>query len=833
MRAPLSWLREYVPVPADEDARDVASRLIDAGLEVEKVEAYGHDVSGPIVVGRILDFTEETHSNGRIIRWCQVRVGEGDEDARGIVCGARNFLVGDPVVVALPGAVLPGGFEISAQKAYGHVSAGMICSARELGLGDDHTGILVLPTPLDAVPGSDALPLLGLRDSVFDISVTPDRGYCLSMRGIAREAATAYDLPLTDPADLPEPAASSPGYPVVLDDPLGCDRFVARSVSQIDPAATSPLWMRRRLQLAGMRPISLVVDVTNYVMLETGQPIHAYDQALLTGPLRARRASPGETLQTLDGVTRQLDPDDLLIADDSGPLGLAGVMGGGSTEISPLTTDIVVEAAHFDAITIARSSRRHRLSTEASRRFERGVDPCLPEAATERVAQLLADLAGASSDGGLTVLGTAAPAPVIEMPAVHPGQVAGREIAQENVVRHLQAVGCRVDGTQVLTVTPPSWRPDLRDPADLVEEVLRLEGYDTIPSTLPVAPVGRGYTRDQRLRRVAGRALAGTGFAETQSYPFVGRASWEALGIDDGDPRRHTARVINPLSEEEPELRTTLLPGLVRTLQRNVSRGFPDLALFEAGLVYLPQPDQPPAAPRVPVDSRPTPEQLAALDAVLPRQPWHIAVALCGDWQPTGWWGPARPVSWADAVEALRIVGRSVGAALRVRPDVLPPWHPGRCAAVLLADGDERVVGHAGELHPRIAAALGLPARTCAAEIDLSAVVAAGIAAATNGAPVISPYPVAKEDVALVVDQRTPAAEVEAALRDGAGELLESVRLFDVYVGQQLPPGHRSLAYALRFRAPDHTLTLDEVSIARDNAVAEAGRRTGAVLRGS
>jgi phenylalanyl-tRNA synthetase beta chain len=274
-----------------------------------------------------------------------------------------------------------------------------------------------------------------------------------------------------------------------------------------------------------------------------------------------------------------------------------------------------------------------------------------------------------------------------------------------------------------------------------------------------------------------------------------------------------------------------LLPGVLRTLQRNVSRGFSDLALFEAGLVYLARDGSPTTAPPVPVDRRPAPDQLAALDAVLPEQPWHVAVALCGAWQPAGWWGPARPVNWADAVEAVRVVGRSVGAALRIRSDDKTPWHPGRCAAILLDAEEERVVGHAGELHPRVIAALGLPARTCAAEVDLSALIAAGIAAGPEAAPLVSPYPLAKEDVALVVDQLTPAADVEAALRDGAGELLESLRLFDVYVGQQLPPGRRSLAYALRFRAPDRTLTIDEVSAARDNAVAEAGRRTGAVLR--
>jgi phenylalanyl-tRNA synthetase beta chain len=340
-------------------------------------------VAGPVVIGRVWSIATELHSNGKTIRWCQVDVGESER--RGIVCGAHNFVVGDLVAVALPGAVLPGGFTITARKTYGHVSDGMICSARELGIGDDHTGILVL-SPDAGPPGSDALTALGMRDAVLDIAVTPDRGYCLSVRGLAREAAAAFDAPFHDVADrVTIPTADAPAYPVVVDDPVGCDRFSARVLTGLNPTAQSPQWMRARLIGAGMRPISLAVDVTNYVMLETGQPLHAFDRSKLTGPIGVRRAQPGEKLTTLDGTVRGLDPDDLVVTDDTGPIALAGVMGGASTEIDPGTTDIVLEAAHWEPTSIARAVRRHKLPSEAAKRFERGVDP---EVAAVAVAAL-------------------------------------------------------------------------------------------------------------------------------------------------------------------------------------------------------------------------------------------------------------------------------------------------------------------------------------------------------------------------------------------------------------------------------------------------------------
>ncbi|MCD7441994.1 phenylalanine--tRNA ligase subunit beta [Streptomyces lincolnensis] len=836
MRVPLSWLREYVDLPATETGRDVQAKLVSAGLEVETVEHLGADLKGPLVVGQVLTI-EELEGFKKPIRFCTVDVGQanGTGEPQEIICGARNFAVGDKVVVVLPGATLPGGFSISARKTYGRTSHGMICSGEELGMGDDGShGIIVLPPETEV--GRDAVELLELVDEVLDIAVTANRGDCLSIRGVARETAIAYGLPLRDPALLDVPGPNAFGYPVQVSDPFGCDRFTARTVTGLSPEARSPLWLQRRLQKVGMRPISLAVDVTNYVMMELGQPLHAYDRSLVQGTIGVRRAEEGEKIVTLDGATRTLHAEDLVITDDRGPIGLAGVMGGANTEIADHdsgegTTDVVIEAAHFDAVAIARTARRHKLSSEASKRFERGVDPQAASAAAQRTVDLLVLLAGGTAEAGVTeVIAPSAPH-TITVPADHPDKVAGVAYGRETVVRRLQEVGCDVYGQDELIVTVPSWRPDLREINDLAEEVIRLEGYENLPSTLPKPPSGRGLTHRQRLHRRVGRALAGAGYVEAPNYPFVSEQVFDQLGLAADDPARRVVKLTNPLNDEEPALRTSLLPGLLGALRRNDGRGSHDLALFETGLVFLPREERRVAA-ALPVDRRPTDEEIAGLNAALPEQPRYVAVVLAGAREQAGWWGAGRPGGWADAVEAGRAVAREAGAELIVRQGQYGPWHPGRCAElVVVADGSETVVGHAGELHPRVLKALGLPARTSAMELNLD--VLEGVGDDTPQAPSISTFPVATQDVALVVSREVPHTEVEAALREGAGELLEAIRLFDVYENdEQLGEGRKSLAYALRFRAADRTLTVDEASAARDTAVALAGERTGAVLRG-
>ena len=883
MRVPVSWLREYAPIPEPYDALEIGRRLTEAGLEVEAVEQVGHDVHG-VITAQVITIEELTGFK-KPIRYCRVAVSEDEltrdpETLTGVICGAVNFSEGDRVAFATVGATLPGGFEITRAKKYGRISEGMICAVDELGIGEDHTGILILSpdTPL----GVDFAAYAELRDDVLEITVTPDRGYAVSIRGVARELASAYQVPYTDPAQTFVPGEDASGieneapsadvWPAQIADPTACDRFVLREVRGFDPTARTPLWMQVRLARCGMRSISLAVDVTNYLMLELGQPLHAFDRSRLHGTIVVRRARPGETLTTLDHVTRTLNEADILITDDSGPISMAGTMGGLATEIGDDSTDIVIEGAHFSDTGTAKMARRHRLHSEASYRFERGTDRELPPRATARAVALLASLGGAAIVPGVTHAQVPVEPVTIEMAADYPDRVAGVVYGMDTVVARLQEVGCEVRSTpsghvptiapwradrapqepasgshqheqgkhdrqhMVLLVTPPSWRPDLTDPADLAEEVIRLEGYSNVPVRQPLAMAGQGLTERQKSLRAIARVLGTAGFVEVHSDPFAPAAEADNLMLAPEDERRPAVRVANPLSEDQPQLRTTLLPGLFRTLVRNVGRGFPDTDLFETGLVFLPRPGSPGVAPILATDRGPTEAELATLAAALPDQPPMVAGVLTGSRELPGWWGPGTRAIWADAVEAARSVGAVLHLTFEVRAAAEAPWHPGRCAALYVSNQGqgrkhEWLAGYAGELHPRVIAAYGLPPRTSAFELDFAVLAAAAAAAPPVRGPALPAYPLATQDVALVVPEQVPAAEVVAALRAGAGELLEDVRLFDVYAGAQLGEGHKSLAYTLRLRAPDRTLTAAEATAARDAAVAEATRRTGAVLR--
>ena len=826
MKASISWIKEYVDLPGDVTTEALAARLTALGLKLEAIERPGDQITGPLVLGRVLTRDPEPQKNGKTINWCTVDVGaaNGTSEPQGIVCGAHNFEAGDLVVVVLPGAVLPGDFSIAARKTYGHVSAGMICSAAELGLSADGEGIIVLP-PDAGAPGDDAFAVLGLDDEVIEFEINPDRAYALSLRGLAREAALAFSAPYVDPAERTVPAANDDGYPVRLDDPDGCPLFVARLVSGFDPAAATPDWMVRRLTQSGMRPISLAVDVTNYVMLEIGRPLHGYDADKLTGPIHVRRAHQGERLITLDGTDRALSVGDLVVADDSGIIGLGGVMGGEPTEISATTTRVLVESAHWDATSMFRTGKRHKIFSEAGKRNERGVDPLVCEAAADRVVELLTTYGGGVAEPGVTVVGTAPASPVVTAHVGLPARITGMAISVDTTVQALRDVGCVVEvAGDALTVTPPPWRPDITDPYDLVEEVARIVGYDQVPSVLPTPGAGAGLTRGQRLKRRVGRTLAGAGCVEVISFPFVGAAAFDQLGLPADDVLRHTVRLANPLSTEEPAYTTTLLPGLLKAATRNLGRGAPGVALFETGTVAFPADRGP--APIYGVEWRPSVDELAKLNEAIPDQPLHLAVVLAGERERSGWWGAGRDASWSDAVGLVRRLAAELGVEVTVRAGSRMPWHPGRCAHLLVGDVG---IGHAGELHPKVCIAFGLPARSAAVEIDLDVLLAR--ARDVVPGPHLSSYPLAKEDVALVVDAAVTVAAVEDALREGAGDLLESIRLFDVYTGEQIGVGSRSLAFALRFRAPDRTLTEDETGAARDAAVAAAVERCGAVQR--
>ena len=823
MKVPLSWLAEFVEVPKNSTPHDVMEQLVRVGLEEEG--SIGGEITGPVVVGQVLEFVEEEQSNGKTIRWCQVQVGPTSDDVRGIVCGARNFEVGDKVVVTLPGAMLPGGFEIAARKTYGHVSDGMIASAKELNLSDDHDGILRLVTlDLDPELGSDALELLGLNEAAAEVNVTPDRGYCFSIRGIAREYSHATGSKFTDPASKVEPNKVS-GFELKVGDtaPIhavaGCSSFLLVGVEGIDATAPTPSWMANRLTLAGMRSISIAVDITNYVMLELGQPLHAYDLDRLTGGIEVRRANKGEKITTLDDKLRELDSEDLLITDQSGPIGIAGVMGGASTEVSDQTSRVILEAAIFDPISIARSSRRHKLPSEASKRFERGVDPKVSAFAAARAAQLLVELAGGKLSGlGAEYVADSSPVR-ISMPITFPSQLVGYDYEKEQVVDSLEMIGCTVSTKgESVEVEVPSWRLDLRHKTDLAEEVARLVGYDKIPATIPVAPPGRGLTREQQLRRKVLNTLVGSGFVEVLNYPFYSSElnSWFSSTA--------VVTLENPIQSEAAQLRKELLPGLLQAAARNVSRANSDLALVEEGSVFLAG-GKPVTA--LPVgNERPSAEMLEKLNASIPSQPRKLAAVLAGDWVPQGPGQSAIVAGYAQAISALRAALGAISVQVTLDQAEVPGLHPGRGAKVSI-DGVE--VGIVGELHPDIAEELHLPGRVGVFEIDLSA--SYDLAPKLVTASELGVMPAATQDLSLVVGVEVSAAELLATIKLGAGELLESITLVDDWRSENLGENKKSLTFSMVFRDSSKTLTAAEATAAKEAAISLAEERHGAELR--
>lgn len=843
MRAPLSWINEYTPLVPGSTPADVHAELVSVGLEEEAV--HGQELQGPIVVGEVLEFIEEPQKNGKIIRWCQVQVAPADEASaqnaattenpavRGIVCGARNFVVGDKVVVTLPGSVLPGPFPITARKTYGHVSDGMIASARELGLGDDHEGILRLTMlGIDAPVGTDAIALLGLDDTAVEVNVTPDRGYAFSIRGIAREYSHATGQPFTDPASI-VPARAGDGFSVTLDDeaPIrgrqGASGFVTRVVRGVDGTRPTPPWMISRLRLAGVRPVSLLVDITNYVMFELGQPIHGYDLDRLDGGITVRRAVQGEQLETLDGQVRTLHPEDLLITDGSGPIGLAGVMGGGTTELRPETRNVLIEAATFDPVSIARTARRHKLPSEASKRFERAVDPEVAVPAANRVVQLMVELAGGTADQLGSTLVAQVPGRRIHLPRDFSSTLIGVAYTAEDIVNALELIGATVEtAADGWDVTPPSWRPDLTDKWTLVEEVARITGYDRIPAVLPIAPPQRGLTRAQTLRRAAANALAASGHVEVISSPFLGEGVNDRFGARAGE-RVPQVELANALDSRERWLRTGLLPGLLDVAHRNRSRGLNDVAMFEIATVFRPEADVRYGTDVIPAGAeRPADAILQDLARSIPPQPRHVGIVILGNVTPKQPGSPAVPAGIADALDAVRVLCRSVGAEVNVRQGRHAAMHPGRTAELVVG---EEVVGYAGELLPSIAEEKDLPRVVAVAELDLDRLIERS-ARGTEAAP-ISVYPAATQDLSLMVSADVPADDVLVSVRTGAGDLLEHLSLVDDYRGTGIPDGMKSLTFALRFRANDRTLTAAEASESKLAGARQATADHGATVR--
>ena len=825
MKLPLSWLSEFVSLPKSITVEEIAEAFVKVGFEVEGIDNPAANVKGPLLVGKVLEIEELTGLK-KPIRFVTLDCGE--KKTRQVICGARNFEIGDHVVVAIPGAVLPGNFAISSRETYGRMSNGMICSARELGLGDDHSGIIVL-NQVKAKIGTDAMEALGMNDPIIDIAVNPDRGYAMSIRGAARELALSLGKPFKDIeskkiiASLEKRKKKGKLVPAQIADPTGADAIYLRTLRDFNPEAKSPEFISQRLTKAGMRSISLAVDVTNYVMLELGQPLHAFDADLIDGALRVQRAGKFTSLTTLDNQKRKLNKDDLLIADAKKPLALAGTMGGLDSEVTAKTVSIALEAAHFNPVSVARNSRRHILSSEASRRFERGVDPLLAEVASARAAALLIEF------GGATYVGTSSKVvkPKVKTLTFDPGAIStliGETYSSIEIDKALRAIGGKISKSgKKWVLTPPTWRTDLTHVADLAEEVARYYGYDRIPSTLPRIPAPHisrsGLTYLQKRRRALSLKLAHLGLVEVHNYPFVSAQQMSLFGFT-GD-RAKTFEIANPMSEEFPYLRTHLTPGLISAAARNLSRGEKSVALFESGLVFR-DAEKLTAAGDIPTSKKPTPAQMKKIYESVPKQALHIGGVIAGEIELSGWWGRGRKVEWSDAVDITRELVEECGSSFTIKNVELAPWHPGRCAEFVV---DGRPVAHAGELHPRITSALGLPERTVAFVLIVDAL---PLAPQTSARSVVS-LPAAIQDISLFVPKSVTAGEVEAALREGAGELLESITLFDRFE----PEGDEniSLAFTMVFRSSNRTLTSEEVSTLRDQAGAVAAKRCGATVR--
>lgn len=819
MKIPLSWIREFSPIPQDISLENLENAFVNVGFEVEGIDLQGRDLTGPLVVARV-ESIEELTGNKKVIRYVGLDCGEGS--TRFVICGATNFALGDLVVAALPGAVLPGDFAISARETYGKTSNGMICSARELRISEEHSGIIVLPVDCAKV-GANAIELLEINDVVVDVAVNPDRGYALSIRGLSRELAASLDLKYSDPAqkvNAKEFAINAKGIQVSVEDKTALSIVYIRTISDFNASAATPLWMSRRIEKCGMRSISLAVDITNYVMLELGQPLHAFDATKIDTSLVMRRAGNTKTIKTLDNQERKLDSDDLVVADKSTALALAGVMGGESSGVTDKTTQIALEAARFDPTTIAKSSRRHKLSSEASRRLERGVDPSLAEISSARAIALMIELGGAKYVGSSSS-GEPKHAPVVSFDPNFVSKYLGTEVSPAEVEEKLKIVGCDVAKKSATNweIDPPSWRSDLLLAPDLVEEVARMIGYERIPSTLPTGKTGASLTPMQYRKRSVADFLAGNGFSEVYNYPFVNPDFVAQLGFV-GD-RAKSFRLANPMSEEFPDLRTHLLPGLLLTAVRNQGRGAKDIALFEIGSVFR-NTEKLESQSVIGTDRVPDDATKTKIYKSVPNQPLHVGAIVAGKLGSDGWNGKALDFTWVEAIGFARSIIESTGNVSTISSSDFAPWHPGRCAELQV---DGKAVAHAGELHPRVISELGLPERSCAFVVVLSAL---GFPE-TKKLKTLITMPAAIQDIALVVDGSVSSSTLEAALRSGAGDLLESITLFDRY--DKLGDGKVSLAFTMVFRAPDRTLTAEEVSQYREAAAASASKACGAVVR--
>jgi phenylalanyl-tRNA synthetase beta chain len=818
MRVPYAWLKSYCDpmLPAE----DLAARLALSTAEVEKIERVGVGDPANFVVGKVV--TAEQHPNADRLRVCTVDDGSGG-DPRTIVCGAPNVAAGQTVAVALPGAVMPDGQRLGEAKLRGIKSSGMILAEDEVGVGEDHGGIMVLAD--EFAPGTPLVDALPVYDEVLELEVNPNRPDLLSVYGVAREVHALTGQALAeDPTDAdaePSGGDSAEDHVAIEIDPEVCLRFTARVFEDVK-IGPSPVWLKQRLIAAGQRPISNVVDITNYVMLLTGQPLHAFDLDEVRGNrIIVRRAREGERFKTLDDQERQLDPSIAVVADAEGPSGIAGIMGGQISEVSDKTTRVLMEAATWVGPNIMRSEAKLALRTEASGRFEKQLHPDNAIAAQRIAARLMVELCGARYvPGTIDVYPEPAEPRVVPLRVERSARLLGVDVPSEEIERTLGALGFGVspgDEETSYRVAIPYWRDgDVQREADLIEEVGRIHGLDKIPATLPARAhaVGR-LNPSQRLRRRLEDELRGRGMTEIVAYSFTRPEALEALRLGDVPP----LRVANPLSEEQSVMRPLLLPGLLDSAARNAAHGRPDVRLFESAHVYR---------NADPTDGGRHTANGSSPRGLTPASERHHIGALITQSQPSSWRTPERPGDFYAAKAVLEAVMAPTGVEWWLEAGDRPYLHPGRAATILA--GDDQKLGWIGELHPLVARAWDLDGGAAAFEIDADLLVELdpGPALAED----LMTFPALLQDIAVVVAEDVPAAAVESVVRESGGDLLRNARVFDVYRGEQVGEGSKSLALRLEFRAGDRTLTDDDVA-ARRSAIEQAlDEQIGGRLRG-
>ncbi len=820
MRVPFTWLREYCDPGLS--AEEVAELLSMRAVEVERVASVGPPSAEGFVVGHVL--SAEQHPNADRLSVCVVNDGDGE---RTIVCGAPNVRAGQTVAVALPGAVMPGGQKLGKAKLRGVESAGMILAEDELELGDDHEGIMVLATDTGPAPGTPLSDLYPVAEQVLELDLNPNRSDCLSVYGVAREVHAITGAPLAPPpwSEDYEPAGSGAVEDlatVQVEDPELCPRFTARAFESV-AMGTSPLWLRARLVAAGQRPISNIVDVTNYVMLLTGQPLHSYDlDRIAGGILIVRRAENGEKLTTLDGTERALDSEMVMICDRDGPAGgIAGVMGGLHSEVSGETTRVLLEAATWNGVNILQTSNTLGLRSEASARFEKQLHPELAMRAQRVASRLICELSGADLVPGTIDEATEPPGVnVISLRSTRVQEILGIPIDAGEAQENLERLGFGVDreGEDLRAEITPERHFDVTREIDLIEEVARLHGLDQLPRTLPAHGERGGLSRGQALRRRIEDAMRDMGFDQAISWGLVSPEVFDRLRLDAGDSRRGAVRIANPLSEELSAMRTMLLGGLLDAARRNLAHGADRASLYESGRAYLAEP-----APTA------GGSEAGAFFGEVPapdREPHRLGAIAVGPLVPTAWRGPADAADFFTLKGVIEVLARSLGAepeftplnpnvprtteegvASDVRDGGEPFLHPARSASVGFGGVE---AGWLGELHPAVAAEWDLPSAT-AFEFDVAPL----LAAAKTGSEVyedLLTHPALLQDLAVIVSEDVSAAAVRAAVIGAGGDLLRSAEIFDLYRGEQVGDGRKSLAIRLEFRAADRTLTDEEVA---------------------